>query len=175
MVDAVVFGSGAARGSHYIHALAMYVSGQAHPNKARLRTHAGSGELSIQFVEHYDIVFHPDALLGALYDVQTSYYQYLILDRLEQEIVAYHWEPESKSLVVRPHVHVSAAAPIVLPQPSGSPLAETKTHLSKLHLPTGRVGIEDIVELLITDFAVTTLRPDWQTVLLQAREYGSRR
>lgn len=58
-----------------------------------------------------------------------------------------------------------AAAPIVLPQRAGSPLTGQKTHLGNLHLPTGGIGIEDVVGLLIRDFAVDPLRADWERIV----------
>jgi hypothetical protein len=139
------------------------------PNRVRLRTHGGSGELVFQFVQRYSVVFQPNALQRAPYDIWTSYYQYRILDRNDREIVVYHWEPEGRSPVVTPHLHLSAAGSVILPQSSDSPIANAKTHLNKLHLPTGPIGLGEIVELLIRDFAVVPLESGWSEILSESK------
>ena len=110
-------------------------------------------------------MFQPDVIQGFPFNVWTSYYQYHVLDREDREIVAYHWEPHGRSPVVTPHLHVSAASPVILPQPVGSRVTDTKTYLNKLHLPTGRIGIEEVVELLLVDFDVDPLIPKWKDIL----------
>ena len=85
-------------------------------------------------------------------------------------MAAYHWHPDGSSPVTIPHLHVPAAEAVVMAQQPGSPRAGLKTHLGKAHFPTGLIGLEDVAELLIRDFAVVPTRADWQDVLQRNRE-----
>lgn len=40
-----------------------------------------------------------------------------------------------------------------------------KTHVGKMHFPTGSIFMTDIVELLIRDFHVDPRRADWEQVI----------
>jgi hypothetical protein len=40
----------------------------------------------------------------------------------------------------------------------------------KVHLPTGRLGIEDVIEFLIRDGGVEPVSDEWETTLREARE-----
>jgi hypothetical protein len=62
---------------------------------------------------------------------------------------------------------------VTLPQPAGSSVAGRKTHLSKLHLPTGRIDLEEIIELLVVDFSVDPLVSNWSDVLGEIRSTGA--
>ena len=117
----------------------------------------------VDFSLHYWVRVVPGDRPGFV--ARTGSYDHSILDRDGRELVAFHWEPDGIGTVCTPHVHLSAAAAIVLPQRTGSPLTQAKTHLGRLHLPSGPIGVEDVVELLIRDFAAVPLRPDWQRVL----------
>lgn len=167
IVNVISFGSGSTPGK--LHTLTLYALGQSRPNSIRLRTHGWNGELILRIVQRYDLQFQPDFLLSLHFEVSTAFYHYQILDRDGGEIVVFHWEPDGRSPVGTPHLHVPAAGPVILPQPDGSRVAGAKTHLSKLHLPTGRIGIEEIVELLVADFNVDPLLPNWREVLTGAR------
>lgn len=39
----------------------------------------------------------------------------------------------------------------------------------KTHVPTGRVALEAVLELLIRDFGVVPLRTDWEASLAEGR------
>jgi hypothetical protein len=168
VTDAVVFGRASSSDHH--HTLSIYATRQSRPNRLHLDTNSRRGEILLLIAERFRLERVSDAVHRDEFDVAIRSYFYRILDRDEREIVAYHWHPEGRSTFDRPHLHVPAAEPIVLAQPSGSPLTGVKTHLSRLHLPTGRIGIEEIVELLITDFAVDPLRSDWKELLSPSRE-----
>ena len=171
ITNATLFGTGTTLAD--LHSLTLYAPGQTEPNRVRLHTHGGSGELILRVVQRYSVVFQPDVVQRSPFDLWTSYYQYRILDREEREIVVYHWEPAGRSPVITPHLHVSAAAPVTLPQPDNSSVTGRTTHLNKLHLPTGRIGLEEIVELLVYDFAVDPLIPNWTETLTKVRATGS--
>lgn len=115
----------------------------------------------------------PDAGQGGPYAIRTTFYHYDILDRDGNEIVVYHLEPEGRGPITLPHLHVSAAAAIVLPQRTTSAVAGQRTFLNRLHLLTGHVFIEDVVEVLIREFAVVPLRRDWETILAAGRTAAS--
>jgi hypothetical protein len=170
IVDGTAFGSGYAEGIE--HSLTLYVTGQSAPNVARLTTHGGVGELRFRFAHLYTVVQAPDdAQRGpSPYVVSTSFYQYTILDYEENEVVVYDWAPEGTSPVQTPHVHVPIAGSTVLRQRHRSPLETQKTYLGNLHFPTGRIVLEDIIELLIREFRVDPRRDDWEAILKHNRE-----
>lgn len=89
----------------------------------------------------------PDEDLG--WHVSTRQYEYYIQDDEERELIAWHWHPESK--ITYPHLHVPAG----------------QIH-HKMHIPTGRVSIEAVIRLLITEFGVPPIRHDWEVVLEEA-------
>jgi hypothetical protein len=80
------------------------------------------------------------------YRVTTAAYNYALLNEEGQELIAWHWHPESR--VVRPHLHIAA-----------DPL----TH--KIHIPTARVTIESVLRLLVDELGVSPTRTDFAQVL----------
>ena len=67
------------------------------------------------------------------------------------EVLGYHWHPEDRGPTKHPHLHIyGQTAPV---------------SLRKMHLPTGQIRLEDVLRLVISDFDVTPLREDWETVL----------
>lgn len=86
--------------------------------------------------------------------VSTFAYRYHLLDGAGQELVAWHWHPETGT--GHPHVHVAA-------EPIGR----------RAHLPTGRVSIESVLRLLLTDLGVPPAQDhagDFLQVLQAAEE-----
>jgi hypothetical protein len=65
----------------------------------------------------------------------------------EAKHFAFHWHPDGKSDVTWPHLHVYEER--------------------KLHVPTGRVAIEQIVRLAI-DLGAPPIRDDWEDVLARS-------
>jgi hypothetical protein len=163
-VDGVIVGSGNRPDAE--HALTLYVSGQTNPNLARLRTHGGSGELLFRFIHHYAVKHEPREGQRGLYEVTSLRYHYDVLDRDEAEIMVFHWDPDGGR---GPHLHVSAAPSIILPQPPGSSMAMRRTMLGDLHIPSGHVSIEDLVELLIAEFHVVPRLANWKAVIAENR------
>lgn len=84
--------------------------------------------------------------------VATSGYQYQIAVD-QQPLFEFHFHPGRR--VEHCHVHVSADAPNWL-------------SLRKVHLPTGRVALEDVLLMLVTDLGVTP-RSNAVTRLAQQR------
>lgn len=116
------------------------------------------------------VQYVPDDAINGPYTVNSSFYQYIILDYGENEILTYDWHPTGKGANLAPHLHVSAAASIYLVERDGSARQGRRTHLGSFHQPTGDVLLEDIIELLIEDFKVDPLRADWHAILNDYRE-----
>jgi len=134
-------------------------------------THGGVGELRFRFLHTYVVV--PDVAPGT-YTVRSARYQYRVLDIAEREVAVYDWHPEGISPVRTPHLHVPAAGAITLAQRPGTPRADAKTYLGRLHFPTAGITLEDILELLIREFGVDPVRSDWEAVLQANREVTDR-
>ena len=69
-------------------------------------------------------------------------------------LLAYHWHPVGVSPVTTPHLHLSGAVAGV--------------DLTKAHLPTGHVTLQDVVRFVITEWGVRPRRDDWPAVLASA-------
>lgn len=87
--------------------------------------------------------------------VSTTYYSYAVEGEGAEEIIGYHWHPSSTSRISYPHLHLG----------NGAKVGRAELESAKAHLPTGRVGIEEIVNLLIETFKVPTRRVDHANVL----------
>ncbi len=117
-----------------------------------VRLRGSGGELALSVLMQYRIV-RADAERGP-WKVRTMAYAYTLFEA-GRESLAYHWHPERREegqWVTFPHLHVSAGGAV-------------GRRLEKAHLPTGRVALEDVVRLALTDLKVTALRPDWERVL----------
>lgn len=66
--------------------------------------------------------------------VTTAGYAYHILDEVGKELIGWHWHPATSA---HPHLHVPAG-----------PIDR------RVHVPTGRVSIESVLRLLLTDLEV---------------------
>jgi hypothetical protein len=93
--------------------------------------------------------------------VRTDSYLYTIYDADGQEALGYHYHPRGRGedQIPAPHLHVFQSGPVC------------GAYLPQVHLRTGRVALEDVVELLITDFQVESRLPDWEAVLDRARAH----
>lgn len=72
--------------------------------------------------------------------VSTTAYRYHLRDADGKELIGWHWHPDSKGderLRGNPHLHVPAG-----------PIDR------RVHVPTGRVSIESVLRVLLTDLAV---------------------
>jgi hypothetical protein len=79
--------------------------------------------------------------------VSTRGYRYQLTDESERELAGWHWHPHGNSSEQKPHVHVY------------------QDPLTGLHLPTGRVSVESVLRMLLTEFGVRPCRADWEVVL----------
>ncbi len=88
--------------------------------------------------------------------VHTTGYAYHLYDLHGTELLAYHWHPHGSGARPDPHLHVRATI--------------GTAHLSRMHLPTGRVSLEAFVRLLITEFGISPLQADWRRILDTAEQ-----
>lgn len=92
-------------------------------------------------------IIEPFALGTQRFDCRLTAYWYSISNHAGQEVVAYHWTPEVRSLERRyPHLHVGSAVS------SESSLALGSFH--KLHLPTNLISIQHLVRFAIQELGV---------------------
>lgn len=100
------------------------------------------------------------------YQTMTPSYDYQILDLHERELLSYHWHPGGVSPVTHPHFHVtSRVRPFDVDDPTHPTRQPHSISFADMHIPTGPVLIENVVRLLIEEFGVVPLRPDWDEVL----------
>jgi hypothetical protein len=97
------------------------------------------GDLNLVLRHQFWVVKDEDAPRSRRWKVRTAAYFYQIDDASGAELVAWHWHPESG--VAFPHVHVSGGR-------LGKPV----------HLPTGRVSVESVLRLLLTELEVPPTR-----------------
>lgn len=93
--------------------------------------------------------------------VDTTKYSYLLATSDGEEILAFHWNPTATgdAAIRFPHLHVGQAV-------SHSSQIRPRT-FHKAHIPTGYVSMPSVIRLAITEFGVTPLRPDWESVLTE--------
>ena len=129
----------------------------ARPSRLRVR---GGGHISLSVAHWYDVV--EDA--PGEWRVRTESYVYTIYDGSGRESFGYHYHPAGvgEAPISVPHLHIYQDTELC------------GQYLPKIHLRTGRIALEDVVELLVTDFDVVP-RPRyaageaWRTVLNDAR------
>lgn len=100
----------------------------------RLRSRS-IGDLQLKLVHRFKYVQKEPTY----WHVSTLAYYYRLSDGAGQELVSWHWHPETR--VDYPHLHMSNSAID-----------------RRVHLPTGRVSIESIFRLLLTDLQVPPQR-----------------
>ncbi len=100
----------------------------------------GSGNLSLAVSQRYEIV--PAEGIRGPWKCHSIAYIYAINDA-DGEIISYHWQPYSS--FAEPHMHVRDQG--------------------DRHIPSGRISLEEVIRLAITDYGATPLRPDWEDVL----------
>lgn len=83
----------------------------------------------------------------------TRGYQYQVIMGTDA-VLEFHYHPEQR--VDHCHVHVGGVLPGL--------------DLNKIHVPTGRIAIEDVIVLLVQDFGVKAKR-GWQKALTAERHW----
>lgn len=103
---------------------------------------------------NYTIIEAQDADRGP-FKVKTTAYQYMLTYKDEHEILAYQWHPQSK--IKFPHLHLGSSAKI-----------SSKT-LNKLHMPTGRIALEQVLRLTVDELGVKPINNRWEAILAEAQ------
>lgn len=165
---AEVFGAG--HSLDHAYDVSFLAHGGGSGNSVPLRSRSGQLEILFTIREWYQIV--PVAPTGGRrqYVTRVAYYAYTVRDRDERDLLAYHWHPEGVSHVTTPHLHIPRHAPIPLPRTDPA----RAVSLGEMHLPTNRVFLEDVVELLISEFSIAPLHADWRDALAESRAQHDR-
>ncbi len=102
-----------------------------------------------------------DALEAYTSTIQESLGFIYSLETVERrEVLIYQWSPEGTGRTTRPHLHVGRRL-----LRESIEVGDRSVRLPKLHVPTGRVAIEDVVRFAIAELGVTPRRVDWKEVL----------
>lgn len=124
------------------------------PNQLELADAAKmrGGSFSVEVAEQYRVRQDVDGwnveILGYVYGIQYE----------GRELFSYHWHPRGESSISQPHMHVAANVQV------------GDRWLGKVHLPTGTVGLEQVVALAIVELGVEPLRGDWERLIAEAAE-----
>lgn len=95
----------------------------------------------------------------------TRAYEYRLLDTLERELLVFHWQPDAASRGPGfPHLHVSAT----LEAQTGA--GSRRFALDKRHVPTGRVSLAAVIQLLIAEFGIAYRHRNWASRLQRAED-----
>ncbi len=97
-----------------------------------------------------------DAGRASGWSIDVIAYEYRLLDHLERELLVYHWHPEAAGPDF-PHIRVSATLDAQV-----DAMTRREISLDKRHIVTGLVELREFVRMLITEFDVRPLRPDWK-------------
>jgi hypothetical protein len=123
----------------------------------------GEHDLFFRVNHQYTVVHEPNDQDRGPYKISSAHYGYGVFDRDGRELLVYQWHPRGISSVRYPHLHVSCAPIVQLPLRGESQPREIV--VSNLHLPTSRILLEDVIELLIRELKIRPLRDDWERVL----------
>jgi hypothetical protein len=134
------------------------------PVPLRDRTTGGPSGLMLDVRLRYRIDERERMGLHRRWQVTTTAYEYRLLDRHEEELLVFHWQPGSAGAGPdHPHLHVSASLTARVSAVEERPIA-----LDKRHLPTGPLPLATVVRMLIEEFEVQPLRADWARLLDRA-------
>lgn len=99
----------------------------------------------------YKIIEH-----GGGYRVTTLAYDHLLMQSSGEVIVNFHWHPDGSSHEKKPHLHVGS-----------SQLARDAVLTSKIHVPTGRISVEQVIRQAI-EFGAEPFGDNWEKRLDQS-------
>lgn len=104
--------------------------------------------ISVEVSMRYRIVEHPEkgpwkiSTTGWMHEVQRD----------GECLFAFHWHPLEKVGLLTPHLH-----------------AEANPEFAKVHIPTGRILIEDVLTVA-EELGAEPLSDEWQTIMDENRE-----
>lgn len=119
-----------------------------------------AGETGLMFMAQieYELVETEDPERGR-WKVRTRQYRYHVVAADHTEVLLFHWHPERSGNRTFPHLHVGS-----------SQLTTDAVMSGSAHIPTGRVALEAVIRLLITEFKVPAKRDDWEAVLADGED-----
>jgi hypothetical protein len=118
----------------------------------------------LKVATEYTVVQHLEAPARLRYEAIVTMYLYAVNDLDGRELFTFHWHPVGVSPVRGPHLHVSAARPVALSTRPGSSVA-AELILNRIHFPTHRIELAELVRFLIIELGVGPRRSDWERVL----------
>ena len=100
---------------------------------------------------------------GAWTVVTAAYnYAFTLSEEGKHELLAFHWHSEDVGAFTAPHLHIGEGG-----------LGADAVFSPRWHVPTARVGVDDVVRFAITQLGARPLRSDWGSVLARFRsEFG---
>lgn len=106
----------------------------------------------------YEIVIETDPTRGDWARVTTRSYEYYLHDSQGAELLAFHWAPGPDFPGPdHPHLHVTAPLTIATNRDGDTRMRR----LDRMHIPTGRISLESVIRLLIDEFSIEPLSPNW--------------
>jgi hypothetical protein len=142
-----------------------FVSASDSPaNLLPLRKVDRSPYLRLKVAMEYAVVSVTEVPSRPQFRTSVTMYMYSVLDLTGRELFAYHWHPSGVSAVRAPHFHASSTPSITLPGRPGSSEG-TELVLSRIHFPTHRMELAELVRFLIVELGVGPRRSDWEAVL----------
>jgi hypothetical protein len=113
----------------------------------RLRSSVIDGGLLLRLRQQFHSVEDPDAAAAQRWHISTLAYDYRLSRATDSaELLSWHWHPRTG--VPFPHLHVTATG-----------------WNRRSHVPSGRVSVEAVLRLLLSELGVPPKREDWANVL----------
>ncbi len=117
-----------------------------------VRLAGGAPLVGLRMRQHYTASERRTAGSRDRWQVVVTEYSYTILDvETDRELLAFHWHPHVP-VSAFPHLHLESGL-------------DVRADFVGMHVPSGRVSLEDIVRFLIREFGVQPRRTDWAQVL----------
>ena len=128
-----------------------------HFAEARLNRADGQPYILLAFKQGYRINRDEESI-STSFRASTTFYEYKLSNNEGRELVTYHWHPHEPNSILWPHLHIGSAV-IDTAEPGFG------KRFSRLHLPTSRISIEQVIRAAISQFDVIPTRQDWESVL----------
>jgi hypothetical protein len=113
------------------------------------------GPIELNIEMWHKIIYDPE---NGPYRVTTLSYNHSIKLPEDGEVISFHWNPDGKSDVKTPHMHIGT-----------SQLKKWSVLDSKTHLPTGRISIEQVVRFAIEELGADRA-DDWKQKLSETEQ-----
>lgn len=95
---------------------------------------------------------------------QITRYFYGVQDISGRELFAYHWHPVGASPVTTLHMHMSGIPAITIATDERH-ANSVELPFNRIHFPTHRIELAELVRFLIVELNVSPRRQDWESVV----------